>query len=69
MFEKTLRNSLASYFNLRYSDTQKEDNQCYKFRAEKLKNPTRIHIKPKEIKKIENKQLFFYFFSLFSSYT
>jgi hypothetical protein len=45
-----LRNSLAPFFNLRYPDTQEEDNQCYKFRDEKLKNPTGIHIEPKENK-------------------
>jgi ABC-type transporter lipoprotein component MlaA len=39
MFEKTLRNSLAPYFNLRYLDTQEKENQLYEFRAEKLKNP------------------------------
>jgi hypothetical protein len=50
MFEKTLRNSLAPHFNMIYPDTQEEDNQCYEFRAERLKNPTGIHIEPKEIK-------------------
>jgi hypothetical protein len=50
MFEKTLRNSLALYFNLRYLDTQEEENQLYEFKAEKLKNPTRIHIEPKKNK-------------------